>query len=339
MRRHLQQTTLIALLAITPSAILSASDPVPRESRLPSEQVSPATCPAESCLIIEPDSTYCSIDPPGMRDGQIFASKAELQLPSGTYPLTGCSALPNFPIRLATAAGTRTLEPAESRLSVHRETPDPETRVAPLEWIEVRSDLAADALAGELFLRTSRWPHEQFRLGDPEDVRWFFEAARNLLLRVADGGALFPGLAAETIFFAPCAMRDLPDRMFRFAFADGSALDLRVRAISGAHQIGYYMGRLLEARGRLAGQDVHVTDRNNLVFFGSTRSWAEMAIPSLAVRTQSTGRICGVLLDSAEWDTAAAVNGYVAYELTCDERRGRRLSLRDVSYPDAFTLP
>ena len=130
-----------------------------------------------------------------------------------------------------------------------------------------------------------------------------------------------------------------PDDDFVFDFSDGSRLTLTVRTISGTYGVGYYMGRLVAARGTVAGTPVDVSDPVRLAFFGSTRSWSEMAIPTLVVRTSDRGESCGLVLDSSQWDTAAAIGGYVAHHLTCDERRGAELPLREVSWPERYQLP
>ncbi len=204
----------------------------------------------------------------------------------------------------------------------------------------MKASYAGDQLSlDRFFLRTSRWSHGQFRLGNPQDVSQFYAAGRNLLIRMTGASPLFPGLINETILFAPCAMRGLADNIFLFEFDDGSIIRMIVRAISGSNEIGYYMGRLVSAEVELAGQKFNIVDRNRLAFFGSTRSWAEMAIPTLAVRIANEGGHCGFIFDASQWDTPPAVNGYVAYEMTCEEHVGKALALKSVSYPDHFVLP
>lgn len=337
----LRRAGLFALASLAALAAGSQAQYLERETDLPEETVAAASCPAEDCLVVEQTATYCSIDPFEMREGLIFSSKSEIALPAGVHVLSQRAALAGFSPRLTTAGGTRDLVASEREIyRIHQEEPDPETRIAPLEWVEVKSAFgAADIAIETLFLKTARWPHEQFFVGDPQDIRWFFEAGRNLFLRLAGTTPLFPGLSGETILYAPCALRDLPDRIFSFRFEDGGWLELRVRVISGTNLIGYFVGRLLEARGEVASVPLQVTDRRDLAFFGSTRSWAEMAIPTLAVRTADDGRACGILLDSSQWESVHAVEGYSAYEMTCDQRRGARLPLKAVSYPPAFGLP
>lgn len=64
-----------------------------------------------------------------------------------------------------------------------------------------------------------------------------------------------------------------------------------------------------------------------------------MAIPTLAVRTADQKGSCGFIFDASQWATPEAVNGYVAYEMTCEDGVGRALGLKSVSYPDHFVFP
>ncbi len=312
-----------------------------RQTHLPLERVAEVTCPARDCLVIEENSVYCSVDPHELRENAIFATKSKLHISPGTYALSGEDALSMLSIRVETPHVDRTLKPrGKVPYSLHREENDPETRIEPLEWIQVDSAYGDSSVTVDrFFLRTSRWPHTQFRLGNPEDTLWFFEAVRGILLRVFAGGDLFPALAKQTIRFAPCGMHGIVDQPFRFQFADGSMLELTARVVSGSTQIGYFVGRLVRARGHMAGAPVDVRAQEHLALFGSTWSGGEATVPTFAVRTNERGDTCGFILDSSDWDSDLAVNGYVAYEMTCDEGRGRRLPLKSVSYPKFFALP
>lgn len=312
-----------------------------RQTRLPPERVTQAGCPARDCLVIEKDAVYCSVDPHTLREHRIFATKSRLHLTPGTYPLTGKDALAALSIRIETPHGARTLAPRGTvSYAVERDEPDRETGIAPMQWIHVQSAYGDGFIAIDKFLlSTPRWPHDQFMLGDPRDTRWFFAAGRGILLRVAGGGDLYPGLAGEAIRFAPCGMAGIADQGFRFAFADGSVLELTARTVSGSNQIGYFVGRLMGARGRWAGASVDVRGEDDLALFGSNWSGGVATIPTFAVRTGTEGDACGFIFDSTEWESDRAVNGYVAYELRCDERRGRRLPLTHAVYPQFFALP
>ena len=136
---------------------------------------------------------------------------------AGTYPLGDRGSLSDLAITLVTPFGERVLWPEREEIfSFHRDEPDEVTNIEPLAWIEVRAAYRGHGIALErFFLRTSRWPHDHFYLGDPQDIRWFFEAARNLYIRLSGETALYPGLSSETIHFAPCSMRDLPDQIGR----------------------------------------------------------------------------------------------------------------------------
>lgn len=341
--RFAKAAALICLLLAMVAGGNLAATAAERENQPPPEILPKADCAGPDCLIIEPAAHYCSIDPPVMQDGRLFSTKAELALASGSYPLSGPSAFRGLTASIRTPAAQAVLRPAGTpAISTRREVQ--EGQPGALEWMAVDGPYAAPSLTLErLFLRTSRWPHEQFRLGDPQDISWFYAAARNLFIKVTDGGSLFPGLSPgqppTTIFFAPCPMRGMPDQHFRFEFADGSSIGLTVRVINGANQLGYYMGRLIRAESSIAGKDFVIEDRNRLAFFGSSRSMGEVTVPGLAIRTAAHGGVCGVLLDPSEWDTDKAINGYVAYEMTCQETRGRRLPLRAVTYPGVFSLP
>jgi hypothetical protein len=305
------------------------------------ENLAAADCPAERCLIVEEGSTYCSIDPVSLKEGRIFTPKSRLTIRAGVYPVSGGSAIPGLTARLKSGHGEAEVSPTAEVVARVRPTKLSEDGgVYQLERVEIIGPYVGDGVRlDKFFLRTPRWPHAHFRLGDPEDLFWFFWVQRNLFIRVAGGSALFPGLSDETILYAPCAMRGQPDETFAFGFADGSNLTLSVRAVSGTREIGYYTGRLFAAAGRVAGEPVDVRDPWRLAFFGSTRSWAEMAIPIFAVRTAESGESCGFILDSTDWDTPRALNGYIAYRMTCDERRGEPIPLRSVTYPPRYSLP
>jgi hypothetical protein len=326
--------------------LAGCSDPVPgrqpRTSALPPERVVTQSCPGKDCLIVQEHSDYCSLDPPQARPGAIFATKSRLNIRSGVYPVAtwqgkGLTALA---IRLTTPHGQAELLPVDSAYSLHKSEVDPESNVAPIEWIEVENRFRGDKIELErFFLRTSRWPHRQFYLGDPQDTRWFFEAGRNVYIRLGKPSSLFPDTDRETIFFAPCEMQGLQDETFAFAFQNGSTIKLTVRAINGSNEIGYYVGRLMSAEGTVGGAKIRVDDQDKLALFGSTRSWAETVIPSMAVRFPEQGDVCGFVFDTSQWDTGKAVNGYIAHEMTCNEQIGHPLALKSVSYPERFKLP
>ncbi|VAW89953.1 hypothetical protein MNBD_GAMMA17-2047 [hydrothermal vent metagenome] len=61
--------------------------------------------------------------------------------------------------------------------------------------------------------------------------------------------------------------------------------------------------------------------------------------PTMAVRTAKDGSQCGFIFDASQWDSTTAVNGYKAYEMTCDERIGKEIQLKSVIYPEIFVLP
>ena len=337
----LKGIALILLLSVISITDGFGTQYTERKSSLPAEKVEKVKCPAKNCLVIEENSTYCSIDPYKIDNNAAFSTKSELQLSPAILTLSESGSLPNLSIRITTKAGERTLWPGTRNIyALHHDDYDPEIGIAPLEWIEIDSPYgASDFHIEKFFLRTSRWPHDHFYLGDPHDIGWFFQAARNLFIQLSSDTVLFPGLFKETIFFAPCSMRGLPDQFFDFRFMDGSVLTLRVRVISGSNEIGYYVGRLMEAEGEFASVPLHIQNRNDLSFYGSTRSIAEMTIPTFAIRTSTEGRSCGFILDSSQSESDLAINGYIAYEMTCNERRGRRLTLQAVSYPDVFVLP
>lgn len=354
---------MIAFLkGAAPAALLAASGVVggcpaqqsERPSDLPPENVTSQSCPARNCLVIEPDAQYCSIDPQTIREGALFATKSTLRFAGGAYglrdgrsgrlPAGDAHGAGPVPVRgpvlspvLASANGEVAISPQNGfAYAIRRD--DIVSDLGP--WVEIEAGYRDETVDIEkFFLRTSRWPHDQFHLGDPGDTRWFFKAARNLFVQVRDGGRMFPGLSGAHIPFAPCQMDGLDEQVFVFEFANGDALTLTTRVINGSNLVGYYFGRLVSAQGTYRGNALDIADRNDLAFFGSTRSWAEMTIPGLAVRTQRSGDVCGIILDPSEWDSDRAVNGYVAYEMTCEERRGRRLPLADVRYPAHFSLP
>lgn len=317
-----------------------------RSLDLPPENISAQSCAARDCLIIEPGAQYCSIDPQSISEGALFATKSTLSFAGGAFALengrngllpAGEEGGNGLRPVLTSAHGQMVIAPPGGfDYSIHRD--DIVSDLGP--WVEVETAFSDDMIrAGSFFLRTSRWPHDHFHLGDPASMRWFFEAARNLFVQVGEGGSIFPGLVGAHIPFAPCDMHGLPDQPFVFEFENGERLTLTARVINGSNLVGFYFGRLMSAHGRHDGETLDITDRDRLAFFGSTRSWAEMMIPGLAVRTGRRGEVCGIILDPSEWDTDRAVNGYVAYEMSCDERRGRRLDLVSVEYPQVFSLP
>lgn len=298
-------------------------------------------CAKNDCLVIEDSAVYCSIDPYVLKGGSAFASKSRLQLRSGTYPLKDRKSLSGLSIRIHTRMGHANLEPVKGgRVSINRMDPDEENGGEVIELLEVNTPYSGNALSlDRFFLRTPRQPHDSFILGDPKSIRNFFEADRYLYVQVARESPLFPGLSDNTIAFAPCEMRDLPDEYFVFTFTDGSTIRLVVRVINGSNQLGYYIGRLLSASGSYADMGFDVRDHYRLAFIGSTRSWAELAIPTLVLQFADRGKVCGVIFDATQWDTSRAVNGYIAYEMTCDERMGVPIGLQSVVYPKRYVLP
>jgi hypothetical protein len=312
-----------------------------QKTDISNEKIAETKCHSDDCLIIESPSEYCSVDPYELPEGAIFSSKSRLQIKPGTYQLSGKNALSDLAIHIETRFGNAELLPIGEKLySIRRTEADQENRLAAIERIEIKTPYAGERLSlDKFFLRTNRSSHRQFHLGDPENIDRFYARGRNILIHVAGKSTLFPGLNDETIFFAPCTMLGLEDDIFLFTLDDGSKIRMAVRAINGSYEIGYYMGRLMLAEGELAGQKFNIADRNQLAFFGSTRSWAEMAIPTLAVRTAKAGKQCGLIFDASQWDTPHAVNGYIAYEMSCDESIGKARTLKSVSYPNHFVLP
>lgn len=312
-----------------------------RETSLPPEALEAVSCPSRDCLVVEERSTYCSVDPAVLPEGDIFSHKSRLQIAAGVYPLSGAAALSGLEFRLETRASQATLSPlGRARYRLYRDEEDRETRIAPLRWLEVNTDLGGEgASVGNMLLKLPRWPHAQFRLGNPEDSAWFFAASRTVLLRLAPENALFPGLAGRSVRYVPCAMPGLADQPFRFHFAGGDILDLTVRSASGSLQVGYFVASLVRAQGRVGDEFLDIDDLDDLGLFGSSWSGGEATIPAFALRTRQSGEACGLILDSSEWDSDRAVDGYVAHVMTCDGTRGRPLSLEKVSYPDFFALP
>lgn len=289
-RRRAPRLTLAASMALLAcragSGTGAGAEPPPWPEGLPAEQVGSVDCPAGDCLVVEPDSTYCSIDPHALVEGAVFASKSRLTVAAGVYPLSGRSSLPGPAITLDTPAGSVRLTPAGggAAFRIKPDQLDEDGSLVQPERLEIDARYLGDALElDRFFLRTPRWPHGQFRLGDPQDLFWFYQASRNLFIRTAGGSALFRGAGPQTILYAPCAMRGQPDESFRFELADGSALELVVRAVSGHRELGYYTGRLVAAHGRIGDRPIDVTDPYRLAFFGSTRSWAETAIDRKSV--------------------------------------------------------
>ena len=328
-RSRISTITAIVLLAVYCHA--PAGGPTPNSN---ADQ-----CKNSNCLVVAEDSVYCSIDPYVLSRGSIFASKSYLRIRSGIYRLTNKEYMSDLALRIQTRSGSAKLKPAAtSRYSIRPVEEGDQGGMT--ERLEITAPYSGEQLVLERFLlRTTRKSGGPFLLDDPRDVRQFFGSDKHLLIRVAGESPLFPGLRDKTISYAPCVMNNLPDKPFLFEFADGSYLQLTVRFISGSYQIGYYVGRLLSASGNFGGMEINTNDFYRLAFIGSTRSWAEPAIPTLIVNFADKGKTCGVIFDSTQWDTEKAVNGYVAYTMTCDESRGEPLLLKHATYPQDFVFP
>ncbi len=324
--------------------VLTTNAAFAREVNLEPERPPGYACTVKHCFVVADDAEYCSVDPYSMRDGLLFATKSTLTLPAGAFPLphgsrgsfafrNAAGAPVNAWLRLANGSGAAML-PSTFNFEIRREA-DPQ----PLERIALNVDLAPNAPSKSLlFVRTLRWPHDQFYMGDPDHAAWFYEARRNIYVSVGAAG-LFPGVSSTTVHYAPCAMTDQKTHVFKFAFENGDSIMFEVRFVNGASGVGYYMGRALRAWGSNSGIQINVTSLNDLAYFGSTRSWSEPAVPGLAVRLPPDSGVCGVLFDPTDWDDPNAVNGYFAYEMTCEERRGRQLPLVAATYPGVFVLP
>lgn len=289
--------------------------------------------------MVAEDSVYCSIDPFALSRGSIFASKSYLRIRSGIYKLTSKESILELSLRIQTRRGSAELKPTtQIRYSIRPEEDDGQGDAA--KHLEITAPYTGERLElRRLLLRTTRKSGGPFLLGDPRDVQQFFGSDKLLLIEVAGESPLFPGLRDKTISYAPCGMNELSDEPFLFEFDDGSYLQLTVRFISGSYQIGYYVGRLVSASGHFGDMEINTTDFYRLTFIGSTRSWAEPAIPTLIVNFADIGNTCGVIFDSTQWDTEKAVHGYVAYTMTCDENKGKPLLLKSATYPQRFVFP
>ena len=301
----------------------------------PTESVASIECAVDDCLLVEEGSTYCSIDAVVMTEGTIFSPKSRLTVQGGAYPVSGRATVENLSITVDTSAGQSVLQSVGQAVLERQPEVVEDGWIWEYERITVSGAFQGASLGLQTFLlNTTRWPHQHFRLGDPEDLFWFFEVRRNLYVQLDGQSSLFPGLSNTTIHYAPCSMRDQPDEIFSFEFDDGSSLDLTVRTINGISSLGYSLGRLFAAQGSILGDAVDVTTPSDLAYFGSLRYSGELALPTLVVRTAATGNSCGVIFDSWEWESSSAVNGYTAYRMTCDERRGEALPLQAATYPE-----
>lgn len=302
----------------------------------PVEDVEEIDCDANRCLLVDGETTYCSFDPFSLTEGAIFGDKSRLTLKAGSYSVSG-EGLADLSLLLELREGHVDIEGGGAvNFEVIAETRNSANELLELERLEMtRSNFADGSPLKKIFIRTSSWPYSQFRTGDAEDVFWFFKTWRVITadLRHTKASPL------STVQYGPCEMRGSNDDLFSFAFSDGSALDLTVRTASGVQGIGYYMGRLISAQGDLYGQAVDESDYFNLAFLGSTRSWSENMLPTLVVHTGQIGNRCGIILDSMESGHPNATDGYIAYELTCDEKVGLELELESVAYPETYTIP
>lgn len=298
-------------------------------------------CVDGPCLVVPQAGEYCSLEPTDLTGADVLATKARLRLPPGRYAAGDVHAFADFEIELRTPRSSHRLRPRSPLRAepvAGRQATDLEPGRAARFELEAPFE-GTDLRLETVFLRVPQGADGHYALDAAHDMQAFFERGFNLYVRQGEHFVGLPGLGSRTLLFAPCRTDGLADERFTFQFADGSALGLTVRAVQGSTGVGFYAGRLVAARGVWRGQQVAVDDPERLAFFGSTRSWAEMAIPSLAVRIGDEGSDCGVILDRGEWSSPVAVQGYTAYRMTCDGRRGERVELRAVSYPERYALP
>ena len=278
---------------------------------------------------------YCSIDPEQLPRAP-FATKARLAVSPGRYTLDGDGRIVPPSLVLDTPRGRTRLAPEGSAalrlLPALGETGDGEAsarlelraRYATAGGASLELVLIADALGERADADGAR-----FGLGDPRDAETFLARGRRLLLRTGDASPLFPEADGAPVGFAPCELPARSDERFVFALDGGTAVAVTVRAAVGVHQLGFYIGRALEARVRDTDGTARVAGHESLAFIGGSGQLGELALPTLAVRTAPRAGRCGYLFDASLWDSPEARDGYVARTLGCDgrARRARRARL------------
>ncbi len=293
-------------------------------------------------LVISPESKYCSIDPYVLQNGAVFSTKSRLTIAPGNYLITGDNPLADLIISIETPKDVIKLVPKSPPLLLIRRSDIDDALGQPeRDRIEIKGPYSSGVLElDKFFLRVSRSKDGLFHLGDPKDITAFYQNNKNILIGLSQHpSAFFPGLMGKTLFFAPCGMEGVEVELFQFDFIDGSSIRLSVGVINGSNELGYYIGRLLSAKGVIHGKEINIQNPNHLAFMGSTRSWSEIAIPTFAVRTGQNKEGCGYVFDASEWDTPEAVDGYRVYKMNCDETIGVEVELKSVAFPDFFVMP
>lgn len=274
-------------------------------SDLPREDLKQVSCPASRCLVVEPKSTYCAMDPVrARRDVSLFAHKSKLHLSSGVFSLDR-GAFEGLSIDFESSAIRRRLVDANQRVQFEIEAIHPAinfdllhatTAIPSPVTSSSRAELSFDTL-----MQPKLWNQPHFRLGDPSSAWWWHGSSRHLEIRLSNADSNKLGSGSTLIEYAPCDFEDLEEAEFVFHLDEETTLEFVVRHQHYRDLVRRSAFRLLAVRGRFEGESIQVTDRDRLAAFGSGQTSLHQA-PELAFLyrelsdTAADNEYCGLLL-------------------------------------------
>ncbi len=300
-------------------------------------------------LIIESSATFCGLGPPILPTHRYFQAESTITFTPAAYPVVPAGGtLAALSVTVTTINGTDTFRGTDVPYA-HQDLLFEDGT----SWDYDAIGMSGASLPGDrgsamkLMFQATHLPEQapdlHYRLRDPGDsTQWLIEES-GVQVDWPPGEGIFPHLMWDwsSIFYRPCDMDERPAERFHFEFAEGGYLDLVTKSAIAVREIGRQTILLVSARGEMSGQAFEVTQESALAVYTNWSS-AVPVLPSFAIRTSHDleASSCGfVLAPRRRHPETWLWEGYLVYEMTCDERQGRELVLSSETYPPNYVWP
>lgn len=316
---------------------------------LPPEEMKKVFCPAPRCLVIDPGSSYCALDPAYFPEEEAswFDHKLKLHLAATVLPL-GNGTYSGLSIDVESLADRRRLLDSNEEMefeivAIEESTKFDEIRAVATVPSPISATHNAELSIGTV-MQPKLWDQPHFRLGNPGSAWWWNNQGRRLTIRLSEEEAETMGVS-EWIEFAPCDFEDLETEEIVFHFDEASSLKFLVKHQHYVDFIPHSAYRLISVTGVFEGRIVQVENYYNLAAFGSGPS-NKHELPGLAFLISDLPKTsidkretCGLSLIPRR-STLPVGKRWRIRRLDC---RGKQME-EEVQYqsaeiPDAFSFP
>lgn len=319
------------------------------------EALNQVECTTKRCLVIEDNSIFCSNEARAYAGGDPFRSKAKIHLSRGVYPLANKfpSKLGGLEIVLETPLGKAKLLDPKQNITVRVDRieveSDEESPGSNREWLNIEEavgDSTSDNSFAELFVASpvihELWRQDHFRLGDPSNARWWYDAGRTLSLKAAGSPALLPGFSNRSLVFGPCEVRGGEDFKVVFRVSESEKIELEFSLLVSRRLTGYSAFRLNRARGKIGGQEFDVSKYFDLAIFGGGQV-GNPSLPWMAVRLSrgsSPSGPCALLFSPKKLGTFDKTTpSWTIHSLSCSGEKLSLIQYSSVLAPDTLGHP